>query len=228
MFIYGVTALFVGLALLGGVIALAVRLHRHDALPYALLTVGILTGTGALGVQSVLIRGLDSGLLGVLSIGALALGLSAGFANEIARALGYHYLARGAVSRPQAMMIGLGHGLVQPVYVALVAVGMGLSMIGGGGDRPDDPAALLSGAGADALNSFLPLFLHMALSWLVLQVFLRGEIGWLFAAIFLHSLAALMAALIDPDAGWTLAAWWALMAMTGAVILVRLRPPASG
>ncbi|HML21304.1 MAG TPA: hypothetical protein PKD09_06640 [Aggregatilinea sp.] len=228
MFVYGVIALLVGAALLTGVFGLAVRLHRRHALPYALLSVGILTGMGALIVQTVLIRGLDRGLMGVLSIGALAIGLSVGVTHEIARLFGYQYLARSTVTKPQAMMIGLGHGLVQPVYNGLVAIGMGLSMIGGGGDRPDDPASLLSGAGADALNSFLPIFMHMALGWIVLQVFLRGEIGWLFAAIFLHSVVEMMAALIGTDASWLLAAWWLLVALTSAIILARLRPPAPG
>ncbi len=227
MLAYGIITLLVGAALLGGVFALARRLHRRYALPYALLTVGIITGTGALVAQTVLIRGLDRGLLGVLSIGALALGLSEGFVHEIARLLGYQFLARGAVTKPQAMMIGLGHGLVQPLYTGMLAIGLGLSLLGYGTERPDDPAALLSGAGADALNSFLPIFVHMALSWLVLQVFLRGEIGWLFAAIFLHSVVALMAALIGPDAGWLLAAWWALAALTSTIILARLHPPAA-
>ncbi|WP_119065352.1 hypothetical protein [Aggregatilinea lenta] len=227
MLVYGIITLLVGAALIGGVTALSVRLHRRYGLPYALLTVGIITGIGALIVQSILIRSLDQGLFGVLAINALALGLSAGIVHEVARLLGYQYLARGAVTRPQAMMIGLGHGLVQPVYTGMLALGLGLSMLGAGSSRPDDPAALLSGAGADALNSFLPVFLHMAMSWVVLQVFLRGEIGWLFAAVFLHSVTAMMATLIGPDAGWALAAWWALAALTSTIILARLHPPAS-
>ena len=226
MAVYGLLILLVGISLLGTAGALAVWLHRRFGLPYALLTVGILTFIGALMVQALLLALVDRALLSILPVGALTLGLLAGFAEETARVLGYQFLARGAVTRPQALMIGLGHGFVGTIYTGALAFGLGFSLLGYGTERPDDLGALLSGAVAEALNGTLPLAMHMALSWIVLQVFLRGQIGWLFAAIFLHAVAEIMAALLGPADAWPVAAWRGLVALASLLIILRLRPPA--
>ncbi len=222
----GILTLLLGASLLCALAWLAATLARRARLPRALLLVGILTATGAQIVQIVLLRGAEGPLLTILPIRALALGLGAGVVQETARALGYGFLARGAVTKPQATLIGLGHGLVEPAYTGLLVLALGLSLVGAGADRPDDPAGLLSGALADVLASLLPIVMHMALSWVVLQVFLRGEIGWLFAAIFAHSLVELGAAsLAGPGAAWPLVAWRAVVALASAVVLARLRGP---
>ncbi|HEX3052492.1 MAG TPA: YhfC family glutamic-type intramembrane protease, partial [Aggregatilineaceae bacterium] len=178
---------------------LAIRLHRHNALPYALLTVGIITYIVALLVQVLLLRALRSPLLAILPVGALTVGLLAGFTEELARFFGYQYLARSAETKPQALMIGLGHGFSETIYTGLLALGLGISLLGYGAERPDDLGALLSGAVAEAAHGLLPIAMHMALSWLVLQVFLRGQIYWLFLAIFFHSLVEITAVLLGPN-----------------------------
>jgi uncharacterized membrane protein YhfC len=225
MFLYGIVLMVAGGGLLAGVAALATWLHRRFSLPYALLTVGVLTYMGALVVQFVLLRALDHTLLEILPVGALAVGLAAGFTEETARLLGYQYLARGAVNRLQALMIGLGHGFSETIYTGLLAAGLGLSVLGYGSDRPDDLSALTSGALAEALNGLLPLAMHMGLSWVVLQVFLRGQLFWLFAAIFIHIVAETTAALIGPNDAWAVVLWRALVALIGLILITRLNAP---
>lgn len=227
MVAYGIIILLVGMALLSGVLIVVTTLHRRSSVPYALLTVGIITYVLSLIVQVALLQVIDRALLSILPVGALALGLTAGFSEETARLLGYQYLARGAVTRAQALMIGAGHGLSETVYTALVAAGLGLSLMGYGTTRPDDLAALASGALAEACNGLLPIVMHMALSWIVLQVFLRGELYWLFVAIFAHAVTEIMAALLGPSDAWTLVAWRALVAAIGLIVIFRLAPPAA-
>lgn len=225
MFAYGMIILALGLGLFAAVWLLASGLHRRYGLPYALLTVGMITYIGALLAQVLLLQIVDRALLSVLPVGALAIGVTAGFSQEIARAVGFQYLARSTVTRPQALMIGAGHGGTEVIYTALVAVGIGLSLIAASGDPADDPGAILSGALAEALNSVLPLVMHMALSWIVLQVFLRGQLYWLFWAIFAHATVEGTAALIGPGDSWAVVLWRALVALVSIAVIVRVTPP---
>jgi len=225
---YGLLLLAVGGGLLAISLAIVRRVHRRWHTPYALLTVGVMTYTGALAVQFVALETLDGGLLNILAFRAAAVGLLAGFSEEIARFLGYQYLARSAVTRPQALMIGLGHGAVETIYTGVIAIGLGLSLLSGSAEQPDDPAMLLSGAVAEAISGALPLAMHAALSWLVLQVFLRGQIGWLFVAVLFHGASESMIVLLGPDAGWAITLWRALIALISVGIVVRVRAPQTG
>jgi uncharacterized membrane protein YhfC len=225
MLFYGIMVLLAGIGLLAGALSIAILLHRRYRVPYALLTVGVITYTASLLAQVVLLRLAGDTLLGIPPLGALALGLAAGFTEETARLFGYQVLARGAATKPQALMIGAGHGFTEAIYTGIVALGLGLSLVGYGSKRPDDPGGLAGGALAEALNGLLPVLMHMALSWMVLQVFLRGEIYWLFAAIFFHTTAEMTAAMIGPEAAWALVVWRAAMAAISAGIVARLRHP---
>jgi uncharacterized membrane protein YhfC len=227
MLLYGILIVLVGLILLSSAAAIVIGLHRRYALPYALLTVGIITYSLSLLVQGLILRLIDGPLLNVLSIAALVSGLVAGFTEEIARALGFQYLARTTVTKPQAMMIGAGHAIPEVLYYGIVAVILGMSLFGYGSDRPDDLGAITSGALAEALNGILPILMHMALSWLVLQVFLRGQLFWLFLAIFFHAQAETMAALLGPGDAWAVVIWRTLIALISLLILTRLRPQAA-
>lgn len=206
-------------------VGLAAGLHRRFHVPYALLTVGAITYILSLLAQALVLQLVDRALLGILPIGALALGVAAGFTEETGRLLGYQFLAPGAVTRPQALMIGAGHGAIEALYTALVSVGIGGSLIGSGAERPDDLAALLGGGLAEALNGLLPLIMHLALSWIVLQVFLRGQLYWLFLAIFCHVVIEIMAALLGPGDAWAVVGWRALVALFSLAVIARLRPP---
>lgn len=225
MFIYGIIILFVGGTLFVAAAAIPIYLHRRFELPYALLSVGVLTYILSLIAQYVSVRFLDSGLLGILPVGALALGLLAGFTEEFARLFGFQYLARSTVTRPQALMIGAGHGITETIYAGFLAVGLGLSLLGYGNDRPDDLAALLSGAVAESLNGILPVVMHMALSWVVLQIFLRGQLYWLFYAVFFHAVAEIMAILLGPEHMWMVVGWRTLITLLSMIMIIRLRQP---
>jgi uncharacterized membrane protein YhfC len=225
MSLYGILTLLVGIGLLISAAGMVVTLRRRLDAPYALLTVGIITYLTALLVQALMLRLLDRALLGILPLGALAVGLVAGFTEEIARFLGYQVLAPGATTRAQAVMIGAGHGLAKPVYTGLVAISLGLSALGNDAARPDHLARALGGTLAEALNSLLPALASMALSWIVLRVFLRGEWFWLFVAIFCHAVIEIMATLLGPDSSWLVAGWRGLVALVSVAAIVRLRPP---
>ena len=141
MALYGIIILLVGISLLGTVGALAAWLHRRFGLPHAPLTVGILTFIGALMVRALALALIDRAL-GILPIGALALGVLAGFVDETARLFGFQFLARSTVTRPQALMIGWGMAASDHTGVG---DRLGASLLGAGAERPDDLGALLSG-----------------------------------------------------------------------------------
>jgi uncharacterized membrane protein YhfC len=223
MLFHGIMILLAGLILLAAAAAIPIYLHRRFDLPYALLSVGILTYIFSLIVQYGLLSILDRALLGILPIGALTIGLLAGFTEEFARLFGFQYLARSTVTRPQALMIGVGHGFTETIYAGILAAGLGLSLLGYGNDRSDDLNVLVSGVLADSLNGILPIAMHMALSWIVLQVFLRGQLYWLFLAIFFHATAEIMAILLGPDHAWLVVGWRALVALLSLIVIVRLR-----
>lgn len=225
MILYGIVILGIGLGTLIGVIATATGLHRRFGLPYALLTVGMITFIGAWLAQVIIVQVLDHTLFAVLP--ALFVGLIAGFTQEIARLLGFQYLARSTVTRPQALLIGIGHGAPWAAYTALLIAGVGLSLVGQTGDPPDDLGAVLRDACAGALTGLLPLVMHMALSWVVLQVFLRGEIYWLFVAFFAHAVVEIMARLLGGGEDWSVVAWRALVAVISAAVIIRVHPPAT-
>ena len=85
--------------------------------------------------------------------------------------------------------------------------------------------ASTGGTLAEALNGALPVIMHMALSWLVLQAFLRGELYWLFVAIFVHAVVEIMATLLGPNDAWIVVAWRVLVAVGSMAAIVRVRGP---
>lgn len=219
MALYGLVTMITGVGLLGGAIGLVAWLHWRYGVPYALLTVGTITYLAALLVQLAAVQVLDRALLGILPVGALLLGIVAGFSEETARAFGYQWLAPGAISRPQALMIGAGHGLTPAIYTALVALNVGLSALAEGTGQ-GLALTSVSRTVAEALNSLLPVLMHMALSWLVLQAFLQGQVGWVFAAIFLHAVVEISATLLGPPQSWGVVGWRGLVAL-GSIGLIR-------
>ncbi len=222
---YGLMIVLAGGGLLVWAAMLAAWLHRRYAVPYALLTVGIITYIVALGVKVLLLRAVDRALLSILPLGALTMGVLAGFSEETLRALGYQVLAPGAVTRPQALMIGAGHGLTETIYTALIAISVGLSALSGDAAEDVAPLSLAGRTLAEALNGALPVIMHMALSWLVLQAFLRGQLYWLFVAIFIHAVVEIMATLLGPNDAWIVVAWRALVALSSVAAIVRVRGP---
>ncbi len=142
---------------------------------------------------------------GTLVVYALFLGLSAGVFEETARYLAYRFWAKDARTWAQGLMLGAGHGGIEAIivgglglinFVAMAAMRNGMLL-------ETVPPEMMPQVQAqiDALfNTPLPLTLlgfvervfaiasHLAMSLLVLQVFVRGQKQWLFYSIAFHAL----------------------------------------
>lgn len=193
---------------LGVPYGVAYSLKRNSQTPYTLAVVGLLTASSAFLTQTLLTFVVQGPLLDTPFFGALILALIIGFTDGIARFWGYYAVARAAVNRPQAMMIGLGHGLPLLVYQGLVV-------------------AVVGGAAWRELGILLAqLILHMGVSWVVLQTFVRNEIGWVFQAVILIGLAfgtdIYIANTITRST--PLLIWWGLLALLGIGLLAGIRP----
>lgn len=194
---------------LGVPYTIANRLQRVYQIPYALTAVGLLTASGAFVVQSILTLLADGPLLDTPFFGALILALIIGFTDGLVRFFGYYAIARSTVSRPQALMIGLGHGIPLLIY-------QGITVVVAGGVVWAELGILLA-----------QLVVHLAVSWVVLQTFLRNEIAWTFWAIAGVGLAfGTDAYIANTSTHLTpLVVWWGLLALIGLGLLSRIQSP---
>jgi uncharacterized membrane protein YhfC len=147
----------------------------------------------------------DTAVLSSLIIFALFLGLSAGVFEEGARYLTYRFWAKEARTWGKGLMLGAGHGGIEAILLGLsgiINIGA-LALIQRGmfldGIPPEQmplveqqitavfstplPAILLG-----AVERLFALCAHLAMSLLVMQVFVRGQIRWLLASILWHTL----------------------------------------
>lgn len=139
-----------------------------------------------------------------LLIVATFLGLSAGVFEEVARYLAYRFWARDARSWGTGLMLGAGHGGVEAMLLALIgAINVGILFAMRSGFLidlvPPEQLGLLQAQIAavfdapwyaallPAIERVFAMCAQLALSLLVLQVFLRRNILWLFAAILWHA-----------------------------------------
>ena len=154
-----------------------------------------------------------------LLIVALLAGLSAGIFEEGARYLTYRYWAKDARSWGSGMMLGAGHGGAESIILGiLVALNVGFLWFFEAGRFtslvPEEQRPLIYESIAQmieqpwyamllgAVERAFALSIHLALSLIVLQVFLRKQIRWLFAAVAWHALvdasAVIAASYITP------------------------------
>lgn len=142
----------------------------------------------------------------------VALALTAGLFEEIGRYLGYRFLVKNDKTWQVGLMFGAGHGGLESMvligglallgFINVIAIStMNLSQL----NLPPEQVAQIQAARQQiaALDWWLPLlgayerfvamFLHIAASILVLQVFLRGSWVWLVLAILYHALVDLAA-----------------------------------
>lgn len=158
-------------------------------------------GVAALFRNGVLPRPPDAWLVWLLP---LALGLSAGLCEEIARYVGYRRMT-SVRSFEDGVGYGIGHGGFEALLVALLALvqlvnlfvlrSMDLSTL----PLPPEQAEVLAKQIADAWSAppwqalagtwerVFALLAHVSMSVFVLQAFRRG-IAWLFVAIGAHTL----------------------------------------
>lgn len=227
--------------------------QRRWSLPWKLLGVGALTFVGSQVVRLPLLAGL-SWLISTLwpdfprewatPFNLVVLSLSAGLFEEGARYMGYRWLAPEARTWPQAVGLGAGHGGIEAVLLGLLTAFTLAQMFI---LRTTDLSALpipaeqltalttqveafwsaewyLSLLGA--VERGFALILHITLSVMVMQVFLRGQRRWLWLAVLWHALANMVGVGVLQAAG-PLAAEGALavVALVSLGILWRLRDP---
>lgn len=148
---------------------------------------------------------------------AIFAGLSAGLFEESARYLTYRFWAKDARSWGKGLMLGVGHGGIEAILLAILGAwgvfqltafsqGYWLNLI------PAEQMALVEEqitavfsvpwyrALLGALERLFALAIHLSLSLLVMQGFVRKKRRWLILAILWH-------ALIDALAVFSLATW---------------------
>jgi uncharacterized membrane protein YhfC len=195
-------------------IAVAIFIYRQTNAPWRLFFIGAVTFILAqvfhIPFNWVMLRsGLiptDTTTWGGLLFYALFLGLSAGIFEESARYLTYRYWAKDARAWSRGLMLGAGHGGIEAILLGLLA---GINFIGLlVATRSETLLSTFPADQLDAINGALitinttpwyglilgavervfAIITHLALSVLVLQVFLRRSIGWLFLAIGYHAI----------------------------------------
>lgn len=178
-----------------------------------------------------------------LLIVAIFLGLSAGVFEEVGRYLTYRYWATDARTWGKGLMLGIGHGGIEAILLGvLVGINYGAMTLLNQGKLLDRiPAEQLPLVQQQiemvfnlpwydvllgALERAFALCLHLALSLLVMQVFVRGQKWWLWTAVGLH-------ALLDATAVFMSVRWSAyvtelaigVLAALGLGVIFWLRAP---
>jgi uncharacterized membrane protein YhfC len=180
---------------------------------------------------------------------ALALGLSAGLFEEIARYLVYRLWIKEARTWPQALMFGAGHGGVEAIIVGVLAgltainiVVLSQTDLSTLAVTPEqlaeierDMAVVLSYPWfyplLGALERVFAMTFHLSAAVLVLQAVRRRNLLWLAAAILWHALLNALTIYVLVSAGpvrgpYLSEAALAVMALASLGILLALRDPA--
>jgi uncharacterized membrane protein YhfC len=117
-------------------------------------------------------------------INAVILGLAAGLCEEGARWFAYRFIVPEARSWPQGLMLGAGHGGAEAMILGgLAGYVLVHSLVAGAAPTGHSLLPLLG-----TVERIFVLADHLALSVLVLQVFVRGRGRWLFIAVVWHGL----------------------------------------
>ena len=233
-------------------IILAVWIHRRTGAPVRFFFMGAVTFIASQVLHipfNILVE--RSGILPTdlaswanLLIVAIFLGLSAGVFEEGARYLTYRYWAKDARSWSRGLMLGAGHGGIEAILLgALGAFGFVSLVLTAGNETlmsaiPADQQAIITQSLNDllatpwygmllgALERAFAITAHLAMSILVLQVFLRRSIVWLFIAIGYHALLDAVAVIgINRVGPYATEALVGAIALLGLVIIFRLRTP---
>jgi ABC-2 type transport system permease protein len=213
-------------------LVLAVWLRRRFAVPWWLFFVGVATFLLSQAIHLPVNNWLgDLGLLTpemegrALVRNVIILGLTAGLSEELLRAAGYWFLEwrRKRTAWSGAVMIGLGHGGIEAMIIAVIMAASVASLTALQGtdlallaESPAQLAALeqqmdlFTGSPALALLPLLErvfaISVHVAFSLLVWQAFRRHNWLYLLLAILLHAAydAALVYIAQQVDSPWLL------------------------
>ena len=233
-------------------IVVAIFIRRRTGAPWRLFFIGAVTFIASqvlhIPFNAVVLRsGLlstDTAVWSSLIIYAVFLGLSAGVFEETARYLTYRFWAKDARSWSRGLMLGAGHGGSEAILVGALAAVNFVALLAAVNNEtamnalPADQRSLVTSALAQimdaptgtlllgAVERLFAITAHLAMSLLVLQVFLRRNIAWLFASIGFHTLlnmvAVIAASRLSPFATEGIIGLFALLAL---VIIFRLRTP---
>ena len=233
-------------------IVVAIFIRRRTGAPWRLFFIGAVTFIASqvlhipfnFVVQRSGLLPSDTTLMTNLLLYAAFLGLSAGVFEETARYLTYRFWAKDARSWSRGLMLGAGHGGSEAIIVGALAAVNFVALLATvnsptamnalpAGQRQlvtdalaqilDAPTGMLL---LGAVERLFAIAAHLAMSLLVLQVFLRRNIAWLFASIGFHTLlnmvAVVAAARLSPFATEGIIGLFALLAL---FIIFRLRAP---
>lgn len=178
----------------------------------------------------------------VLVFNSIVLGLSAGLWEELARYAAFRWWAKDARSWPRGLMLGAGHGGVEAIILGvIVLVGFVNVLVVSNMDLNTmlPPEAVLEAEGQiqaylsapwpatllGALERLFAITLHLSLSLMVMQAFVRRQAFWLWLAVLWH-------ALVDGVAVYTASVWGiyqseamiAGFALISLAIILILRP----
>jgi uncharacterized membrane protein YhfC len=178
-----------------------------------------------------------------LGFNAVVLGLSAGLFEEISRYAAYRWWARDARSWRRGLLLGAGHGGIEALLVGGLILATFLVMFAlkdadltslvPGDQLPlakEQVEAYWSATWYDsligAIERTFTLPAHLALSILVLQVFLRRQSRWLWFAVGWHTLLNALTLIIAGTLGIYLAELFlGILALINLFIIFRLRQP---
>jgi uncharacterized membrane protein YhfC len=181
-----------------------------------------------------------------LLVYAVALGLSAGIFEEVARWAAVRLALRGRRRWPEALALGAGHGGIEAVLLGFLVLYSVLQLVAVRGPEagallePDQLEAL-GRAGAQiaafwsapwylvllgAVERLFAICFHLSASVLVLQAFRRRNPVWVLLAVLWHTA-------LDAGAVYTAVAWgpyWAeaaigMAALVSLMIVFALREP---
>ena len=231
-------------------LALANWLARRYRVSWGLFGVGVVAFVGSqvahipfnLFVESAgWLPNARGGLSNLLIIAGF-LGLSAGFFEESARYVVYRWWARDARTWSQALMLGAGHGGIESILLgfllainvaALAGVRAGRFVSLFPGEQltivQTQAEALFAGPAIlgilPAVERALAITLHLSLSLLVLQMFVRGQRRWWFYAVGWHALVnAVVVTVAARSSVYTSEAVLGILTIASVVIILRLRP----
>lgn len=233
-------------------VILGIIIHRRTGASWRLFFIGAVTFilaqvfhipfNWAVGQTGLLPDNLDT--TANLLITAAFLGLSAGVFEETARYLSYRFWAKDARSWSRGLMLGAGHGGIEAILTGvLAAVGfVGLVLTASNetllNALPAEERAIVTDSLATLLNTpwyglllgalerVFAIAAHLAMSLLVLQVFLRRSILWLFAAIGYHTMLNMVGVIgVTRYGPYVTEGLLALTALASLFIILRLRTP---
>lgn len=231
-------------------LALGTWLGRRYRANWGLFGVGVVAFAGSqvahIPFNSYVLRAgwLPDGSAGLVELATIAafLGLSAGFFEESARYLVYRWWARDARRWVDGMMMGAGHAGIESILLGL-SLALNVAALAGilaGRFTGLVPAeqwslaqaqaeALFSGplvvALMPALERAFALALHLSLSLLVMQVFVRGERRWWWLAVGWHAVVDAVAVFLVREGGiYSAELAIGVMAVISVWIVRRLRP----